>query len=198
MGLGIEARTRALLSEGEAAEGHYREAIDRLGRTRHRPELARAHLLYGEWLRRQRRRRDARDQLRTAFEMFDSMGMEAFAARARAELRATGERARPRAPGTPEVLTAQEEQIARLVAEHLSNREIAARLFISASTVEYHLRKIFRKLDVSNRAQLARMFRNDKGPPPAAVLTVSYGLLSTRIRSSTRVTPGADQAAVTT
>ena len=166
LGLGIEARTRALLSEGEAAEGHYREAIDRLGRTRHRPELARAHLLYGEWLRRQRRRRDARDQLRTAFEMFDSMGMEAFAARARAELRTTGERARPRAPGTPEVLTAQEEQIARLVAEHLSNREIAARLFISASTVEYHLRKIFRKLDVSNRAQLARMFRNDKGPRP--------------------------------
>ena len=166
LGLGIEARTRALLSEGEAAEGHYREAIDRLGRTRHRPELARAHLLYGEWLRRQRRRRDARDQLRTAFEMFDSMGMEAFAARARAELRATGERARPRGPGTPEVLTAQEEQIARLVAEHLSNREIAARLFISASTVEYHLRKIFRKLDVSNRAQLARTFRNDKGTPP--------------------------------
>ena len=166
LGLGIEARTRALLSEGEAAEGHYREAIDRLGRTRHRPELARAHLLYGEWLRRQRRRRDARDQLRTAFEMFDSMGMEAFAARARAELRATGERARPRAPGIPEVLTAQEEQIARLVAEHLSNREIAARLFISASTVEYHLRKIFRKLDVSNRAQLARTFRNDKGTPP--------------------------------
>jgi DNA-binding CsgD family transcriptional regulator len=98
--------------------------------------------------------------------MFAEMGMEAFAGRARAELRATGERARPRDPGAPEVLTAQEEQIARLVAEHLSNREIAARLFISASTVEYHLRKIFRKLDVSNRAQLARMFRNDKGPRP--------------------------------
>ena len=173
LGLGIEARTRALLSEGEAAEGHYREAIDRLCRTRHRPELARAHLLYGEWLRRQRRRRDARDQLRTAFEMFDSMGMEAFATRARAELRATGERARPRAPGTPEVLTAQEEQIARLVAEHLSNREIAARLFISASTVEYHLRKIFRKLDVSNRAQVARTFRNDKGTPRSATMPLA-------------------------
>ena len=166
MGIGIEARSRALLRQGEAAEGHYREAISRLGHSRRRPELARAHLLYGEWLRRQRRRRGARDQLRTAFEMFDSMGMQAFAGRARAELRATGERARPRGPGAPELLTAQEEQIARLVAEHLSNREIAARLFISASTVEYHLRKIFRKLDVSNRAQLARTFRNDKGIPP--------------------------------
>ena len=165
LGIGIEARSRALLRQGEAAEGQYREAISRLGHSRRRPELARAHLLYGEWLRRQRRRRGARDQLRTAFEMFDSMGMEAFAGRARAELRATGEHARPRGPGAPELLTAQEEQIARLVAEHLSNREIAARLFISASTVEYHLRKIFRKLDVSNRAQLARTFRNDKESP---------------------------------
>jgi DNA-binding CsgD family transcriptional regulator len=165
LGLGIEARTRALLSEGEAAEGHYREAIDRLGRTRHRPELARAYLLYGEWLRRQRRRHDARDQLRTAFAMFDSIGMEAFAGRARAELRATGERARPRGPGTQSVLTAQEEQIARLVAEHLSNREIAARLFISASTVEYHLRKIFRKLGVTSRVQLARTFPDHEGAP---------------------------------
>jgi len=165
LGLGIEARTRALLSEGEAAEGHYREAIDRLDRTRHRPELARAYLLHGEWLRRQRRRRDARDQLRTAFAMFDSMGMEAFAGRARAELRATGERARPRGPGTQSVLTAQEEQIARLVAGHLSNREIAARLFISASTVEYHLRKIFRKLGVTSRLQLARTFPDHEGTP---------------------------------
>ena len=166
LGLGIEARTRALLGEGEATERHCREAIDRLGRTRHRPELARAHLLYGEWLRRQRRRRGARDQLRTAFAMFDAMGMEAFAGRAQAELRATGERARPRGPGPLEVLTAQEEQIARLVTEHLSNREIAARLFISASTVEYHLRKVFRKLGVSSRVQLARTLRNDKGTPP--------------------------------
>jgi DNA-binding CsgD family transcriptional regulator len=165
IGLGIAARSRALLSEDEAAERHYREAIDRLGRTRRRPELARAHLLYGEWLRRQRRRRDARDQLRTAYQMFDEIGMEAFAARARAELRATGERARPRSPGAPEVLTPQEAQIARLVAEHLSNREIAARLFISASTVEYHLRKVFRKLEVTNRAQLARTFVHDDGTP---------------------------------
>jgi DNA-binding CsgD family transcriptional regulator len=161
-GLGIEARSRALLSEAEAAEGPYREAIDRLSRARRRPDLARAHLLYGEWLRRQRRRRDARGQLRTAFSMFDAMGMEAFAGRARAELRATGERARPRGPGAPEGLTAQEEQIAWLVAEHLSNREIAARLFISASTVEYHLRKIFRKLGVSSRTQLARTLRGGK------------------------------------
>jgi DNA-binding CsgD family transcriptional regulator len=161
-GLGLEARSRALLSEAEAAEGSYCEAIDRLSRARRRPSLARAHLLYGEWLRRQRRRRDARDQLRTAFSMFDAMGMEAFARRARTELRATGERARPRSPEAPEVLTPQEEQIARLVTEHLSNREIAARLFISAGTVEYHLRKIFRKLGVSSRTQLARTFRDDK------------------------------------
>jgi DNA-binding CsgD family transcriptional regulator len=163
--LGIEARIRALLSDGEAADNSYRESIEHLGRTPVRSQLARTHLLYGEWLRRQRRRRDARDQLRTAFAMFDAMGMAAFAARARAELRATGERARPRSPGAPEVLTPQEEQIARLVAGHLTNREIAARLFISASTVEYHLRKIFRKLGVSSRTQIARTIRNDKGTP---------------------------------
>jgi len=159
--LGIQARVSALLSDGETAERLYRESIEHLGRTPVRAELARAHLLYGEWLRRQRRR-DARDQLRTAFAMFDAMGMAAFAARARAELRATGERARPRSPQAAEVLTPQEEQIARLVAGHLTNREIAARLFISASTVEYHLRKIFRKLDVSSRTQLARTIRTDK------------------------------------
>jgi len=165
--LGIEARSRALVSEGAAAEKHYREAVDRLGRTRMRTEAARAHLLYGEWLRRQRRRRDARDQLRIAFEMFDSIGMAAFAARARTELRATGERAQPRDPGPLQGLTPQEEQIARLVAEHLSNREIAARLFISASTVEYHLSKIFRKLSITSRTELARALPGGGPEDPA-------------------------------
>src|SRR5262249_18211406 len=164
-GLGIEARSRALLSEGDAAEAYYHEAIGRLGRGRRRPEIARAHLLYGEWLRRQRRRRDARDQLRTAFAMFDSMGMAAFAARARAELRPGGERARPGRPEAGEVLPRQEEQIPRLVAEPLPNREIAARLFLSASTVEYHLRKIFRKLGAPSRAQLARMIHDPEEIP---------------------------------
>jgi DNA-binding CsgD family transcriptional regulator len=164
-GLGIDARCRALLSEGEAAERHYREAISRLSRSRRRPELARAHLLYGEWLRRERRRREARDQLRSAFEMFDAMGMEAFAGRARAELRATGERAHARGPGAPDALTPQEAQIARMVAGHLTNREIAARLFISASTVEYHLRKIFRKLGVTSRGQIARSLQGHQETP---------------------------------
>jgi DNA-binding CsgD family transcriptional regulator len=163
--LGIEARCQALLSDGSAADELYRKAIDRLGRTRLRLELARARLLYGEWLRRERRRRDARDQLRTAYEMFDSMGMQAFAARARAELRATGERARPRGPAAAEVLTPQEEQIARMVAGDLTNREIAARLFISASTVEYHLRKIFRKLGVTSRTQLAPKLHDHEETP---------------------------------
>ena len=134
-GLGLEARSRALVTESNDAEGWYREAIDRLGRSMLRPDVARAHLLYGEWLRRQRRRRDARDQLGTAFEVFDSLGMAAFSARARAELRATGERVTPRSQGPVHRLTPQEDQIARLVAQNLSNREIAARLFISASTV---------------------------------------------------------------
>ena len=165
IGLGIEARSRALVSEGEATEGYYREAIDRLSRTQRRPDFARAHLVYGEWLRRQRRRRDARYQLRTAFEMFDAMGMEAFATRAQVELRATGERARRRSLGAPEVLTPQEQQIAQLVAEHLTNREIAAQLFISARTVDYHLTKIFRKLGVSRRTQLAGKPRNGERTP---------------------------------
>jgi DNA-binding CsgD family transcriptional regulator len=153
--LGVEARSRALLSDGEAAEALYLEAIERLGRTGIRFQFARAHLLYGEWLRRERRRLDAREQLRTAHELFSEFGVEAFAERARVELEATGERARKRTVDTLDQLTPQETQIARLAAEGHTNREIAARMFLSASTVEYHLRKAFRKLDIKSRAQLA-------------------------------------------
>jgi DNA-binding CsgD family transcriptional regulator len=152
--LGIEARSRALLSDGATAEELCREAIGRLSRTKLRPELARAHLLYGEWLRRQGRRGDAREQLRTAHELFLAIGMEAFAERARRELLATGATVRKRSPETREELTAQEEQIARLARDGLSNPEIAAQLFISARTVEWHLRKVFTKLDISSRRQL--------------------------------------------
>ncbi len=154
-GLGIEARCRALISDGDDVEALYGDAIERLGRTSIRVQLARTHLLYGEWLRRKRRRLDAREQLRTAYELFKDYGVEAFAERARVELEATGERARRRAVDTLDQLTPQEAQIARLAAEGETNREIAARLFISASTVEYHLRKAFRKLDVKSRTQLA-------------------------------------------
>jgi DNA-binding CsgD family transcriptional regulator len=152
--VGIEARSLAMLSEGDGAEKLYEEAITRLGRTSIRVQLARTHLLYGEWLRRERRRLDAREQLRTAHELFRDFGVEAFAERARLELQATGERARKRTLDTLDQLTPQETQIARLAAEGHTNREIAARLFISASTVEYHLRKAFRKLDVKSRTQL--------------------------------------------
>jgi DNA-binding CsgD family transcriptional regulator len=152
--LGIEARSRALISDGDDVEELYREAITRLRRTTIRVQLARTHLLYGEWLRRGRRRLDAREELRTAHELFRDFGVEAFAERARRELEATGERARKRTADTVDQLTPQEAQIARLAAEGHTNREIAARVFISASTVEYHLRKVFRKLDVKSRTQL--------------------------------------------
>jgi DNA-binding CsgD family transcriptional regulator len=152
--LGIEARLRALLSDGDQVDALYREAISRLGRTRIRVQLARTHLLYGEWLRRERRRLDARAELQTAYELFRDFGVEAFAERARVELEATGLRARKRTVDTLDQLTPQETQIARLAAEGHTNREIAARLFISASTVEYHLGKAFRKLDVKSRTQL--------------------------------------------
>jgi DNA-binding CsgD family transcriptional regulator len=152
--LGIEARSRALLSEGEAAEGLHREAIERLARTRISVELARAHLVYGEWLRRERRRLDAREQLRKAHERFSEFGMEAFAERARGELEATGERARRRTVETRDDLTPQEAQISRLAADGATNQEIAAQLFISPSTVDYHLRKAFRKLGIKSRHQL--------------------------------------------
>ena len=152
--LGIEARVRALLSQGDAAEPHYRESIDRLGRTQVRVQLARAHLLYGEWLRRQRRRLDAREQLRTAHDLLEAMGIEAFAERARRELLATGETARKRTVDTSGELTAQEAVIARLARDGLSNPEIGSRLYICVRTVKYHLGKVFAKLDITSRAQL--------------------------------------------
>jgi ATP/maltotriose-dependent transcriptional regulator MalT len=157
LALGIEARCRALLSEGETAEGLYQEAIDRLGRTQLRPDLARAHLLYGEWLRRQDRRVDARHHLRTAYDMLVAIGMTAFAERARRELMATGEKVRKRTVEAPDDLTAQEALIARLARDGLSNPEISAQLFISTRTVEWHLRKVYAKLGVSSRGQLRRV-----------------------------------------
>jgi DNA-binding CsgD family transcriptional regulator len=153
---GIAARSEALVAEDQRAEGLYAEAIDRLGRCRMAIDLARAHLLYGEWLRRRRRRSDARTQLRTARDLFAEFGMEAFAERARIELEAAGEHAGKRAADTIGQLTPQEAQIARLVAQGRTNREIAAHLFISPSTVEYHLHKTFRKLGVRSRTELAR------------------------------------------
>ena len=152
--LGIQARSAALLSSDEHAERRYLQAIERLGRTRIRAELARAHLLYGEWLRRQGRRRDARDQLRTAYQMLDAMGMEAFAERARKELAATGETARKRTVEAVTELTAQEAQIAGLARDGRSNTEISTQLFISPRTVEWHLGKVFTKLGISSRREL--------------------------------------------
>jgi DNA-binding CsgD family transcriptional regulator len=155
--LGLQARSQALLSDGAQAERRYRESLARLGRTRMRVDLARAHLLYGEWLRRQRRRSHAREQLRTALGMLEGIGAEAFAERARGELRATGERVRKRTVATSGELTAQEAQVARLAREGLSNPEIGTRLFISAHTVQYHLHKVFAKLGVTSRSQLDRV-----------------------------------------
>ena len=152
--LGIEAGRRALLRDGATAEELYREAIERLGRTRVRLELARAQLLYGEWLRRQGRRVDARWQLRTAYDAFTGMGADAFADRARHELLATGETVRKRVVTTSTDLTPQEAHIARLAGSGLTNSEIGAALYISARTVEWHLRAIFSKLGVSTRRQL--------------------------------------------
>ena len=153
-GHGIEARCRALLSKGESAERLYREAISQLGASLARAELGRAHLLYGEWLRRQRRRADARTHLRTAQRMLETMGLDGFAARARHELRATGETARKRIVATRHDLTVQEAQVARLARDGLSNPEIGTRLFLSPRTVQYHLGKVFAKLGVTARSQL--------------------------------------------
>jgi len=152
--LGIEAGSRALLSDAGDAEDHYREAVERLGRSRGVVHLARAQLLYGEWLRRENRRVDAREQLRAAYDRFDQMGAEGFAERARRELQATGETAPRRTVETRDVLTPQEAQIARMASDRQTNPEIGAKLFISPRTVEYHLRKVFTKLDISSRKEL--------------------------------------------
>ena len=154
--LGTEARSRALLSEGETAENCYREAIERLGRTRMRPAVARAHLLYGEWLRRENRRQDARAELRTAYGLFTTMGIEAFAERARRELLATGDTVRKRTAETVSELTAQEAHIARLAVDGSTNAEIGAQLFLSTRTVEWHLGKVYTKLGVGSRRELRR------------------------------------------
>jgi DNA-binding CsgD family transcriptional regulator len=155
--LGVLAQSRALLREGEVAEDSYQEAIARLRRARLRPHLARAHLVYGEWLRREKRRVDARTQLRAAHELFEAIGMEAFAERARAELLATGERVRKRTAESRDELTPQELQIARLARDGLSNPEIGAQLFLSPRTVEWHLSKVFGKLGVRSRRELRRV-----------------------------------------
>jgi DNA-binding CsgD family transcriptional regulator len=165
--LGIEARSRALLSDGAAAERLYRKAIEHLARTEASMELARAHLLYGEWLRHEARRTDAREQLRTSHDMLAAIGAEAFAARAARELAATGERVGKRTVETPGELTPQEAQIARLARDGLSNREIGARLFISPHTVSYHLRKVFAKLDIRSRRQLNQVLSDSRQAGPA-------------------------------
>jgi len=152
---GLEARSRALVSDGENAEAGYSEAIDYLGRTPLRVDLGRAQLLYGEWLRRQQRIREAREQLRRAHQLFTGFGMEAFADRARIELRASGAHVLKRTGGRPDVLTAQESLIARLASGGASNAQIAGHLYLSPATVAYHLRKVFAKLGINSRNQLA-------------------------------------------
>jgi DNA-binding CsgD family transcriptional regulator len=165
---GTEARSRALLSEGETAENYYREAIERLGRTRMRPAAARARLLYGEWLRRENRRRDARAELRAAHDLFTTMGIEAFAERARRELLAAGDTVRKRTVETASELTAQEAHIARLAADGHTNAEIGAQLFLSARTVEWHLSKVYTKLGVGSRQELRQALASPgQADPPA-------------------------------
>jgi ATP/maltotriose-dependent transcriptional regulator MalT len=168
--LGIEARCQALLNDGPAAEDAYREAIDRLGRTMLRPDLARAHLLYGEWLRHEGRRIDAREQLRIAHEMFVSIGMEAFAERTRRELAAAGEKVRERSDETRGELTPQEEQIAVLARSGLSNPEIGAQLFLSARTIEWHLHHVYQKLGIRSRNQLRSALPEDRLASPGKLL----------------------------
>jgi DNA-binding CsgD family transcriptional regulator len=162
--LGIEARSRALLSEGDTAEEMFGKSIEHLSRTRVRAELARAHLLYGEWLRREGRRVAARSELKVAHEMFNAMGAAGFAERTRRELLASGATARKRTEETRDDLTAQETQIAFLARDGLSNPEIGAQLFIGARTVEWHLGKVFTKLGISRRGQLVVALRDARRP----------------------------------
>jgi DNA-binding CsgD family transcriptional regulator len=151
---GVEARSRAMVASGEDAEQFYQDALDQFGRTQLRPELAHSHLVYGEWLRREGRRVDAREQLRTAYELCTAIGMEAFGERARRELVATGEHVRKRSVEAQGQLTPQELQIARLASEGNTNPEIGAQLFLSRRTVEWHLRKVFEKLEIRRRGEL--------------------------------------------
>jgi DNA-binding CsgD family transcriptional regulator len=151
---GLEARSRALVSKGQEAERCYAEAAERLGRTPLRPEVARTHLLFGEWLRRENRRTEARHHLRAAYDLFTEMGAEAFAERTRSELLATGEQVRKREVGTYHQLTSQEEHIVRLARDGRTNTEIAAGLFLSIRTVEWHLRKVYAKLGITSRRDL--------------------------------------------
>ena len=153
-GLGIEARSRALLSDGETADWLYREAIERLSRTHYRPDLGRAHLLYGEWLRHEDRRTEARTQLRAAHDLLSAIGAGAFAERARRELQATGEHVPKLSVETATTLTPQEALIARLARDGRTNPEIGAQLFLSTRTVQYHLHKVFTKLGITSRGQL--------------------------------------------
>ena len=164
---GAAARSRALVSEGSAAEEEYREAIELLGRTRMAAHLARARLSYGEWLRRENRRVDAREVLRPAYETFTAMGAEAFSERARRELAATGEKVRKRSEDAYTELTPQEEEIARLARDGRTNHEIGAQLFIGARTVEWHLRKVFAKLDIGSRRELAGALKRRQRRPDA-------------------------------
>src|SRR5262249_52937539 len=159
--LGIEARIHAQLSQGDAADSYYRESIEHFGRTSIRAELARSHLLYGEWLRRERRRAEARDQLRTAHDMLDTMGIEASARGARGKQQAPGKPPRKRTVEPSGQLPAQEAQAAQLARDGLSTPEIGTRLFISAHTVAYHLRKVFTKLGITSRSQLDRVLPSD-------------------------------------
>ena len=194
--LGLEARSRALLTSGDSADRQYRAAIERLGRTDLRPELARAHLLYGEWLRREGQRVDAREQLRTAYDLFTTIGMEAFAERARRELLATGEKVRMRSPGPREELTPQEGQIAGLARDGLSNAEIAAQLFLSVRTVEWHLRKVFTKLGVSSRRELRTALAQQAPlrPPFTALAQAALETVVPLLETSIRVAESVDIA----